>query len=1016
MKILRLVFLSFFLFVAFQSCKEKKTDHERDLTSLFDSPPMSARPSAYWWWFNNLVTKESITHDLEDFKDKGFGGVMIVCTSNGYGVDPMPFGPDYLSPEWMELYKHALTEAGRLSLEVGVNLCGGWCMGGPWITKDNACRWFLQSEMTVKGPKKLNLTLPLPGPKDGYDSPPEGNVPLYINLPLSRVDYRDASIVAFRQYEGKNSKFSSDQKQTLSAKSNRIDSDCFIPAVNAMGQTLTPLKDQPGDNPIAPSDVVDLTANLKPDGSIEWDVPEGTWTLIRTGHRMTGQRVNMSMPQGNARNMEEILYRSDNPAAGSSDGWAVDWFSIAATEQHFKNLGEKLIEGAGQFAGKTLKYFGTDSFEDGYPNWTAKLREEFMKYRSYDPAPYFPVFKGYIIGSAEISDRFLHDYRKTIADCMADNNYGRLAELSHEHGLGIQCEAAGPSWSGTVCMDALKNLGRCDYPQGEFWQDGIFVMNGQNKVAKQTASASHIYGKKTASAESFTSFLHWRESPADLKPTADRAFCEGINRFLFHTVTAQRPEDGSPGYEYGAGTHFNPNITWWNQSAKSWVTYLSRCQTLLQSGLFVADVLYYNGDWAPNLVDVKHNDPSLGKGYDYDVCNEEVLLNRLSVREGRIVLPDGMSYRLLVLPESKCMPAEVINKIRELVEAGATVVGPKPDKDPGLRNYPLCDVEVRKTASYLWGEDNNSVIDRKTGKGRIIYGRTLRDVLLSDGVNPDFEYTSSDTSTFIDFIHRTTPEAEIYFLANRRSRVEPVNAVFRVNGRKPELWDAVTGERRALPEFEIKDGRTSVNLEFDPSGSVFIIFPEKPSKGLTKRTNNFPDLKPVFELSGPWDVQFDRKWFYPVEGLTGKEAEGKFTFGRLEDWSNRQEDPIKHFSGTALYRKVFEVADPALKGNKEIFLDLGKVYKTARVRLNGRDLGVLWCQPWHVNVSGVLKDGENIIEVEVVNLWPNRLIGDDSLPEEERRTRTNVISYRKDSPLMPSGLLGPVILKLASNE
>jgi hypothetical protein len=274
-----------------------------------------------------------------------------------------------------------------------------------------------------------------------------------------------------------------------------------------------------------------------------------------------------------------------------------------------------------------LKYFGTDSFEDGYPNWTARLKEEFIKYRGYDPTPYLPVFRGYIVGNADVSGRFLHDYRRTIADCMADNNYGTLAEPSHGSGLAIQCEAGGPSWSGTIGMDALKNLGRCDSPQGEFWQDGIFVVNGQNRVGKQTASAAHVYGRKTASAESFTSFLHWTEAPPDLKPTADRAFCEGINRFLFHTLIAQRPEDGQPGYEYGAGTHFNPNVTWWQQAAKPWVSYLSRCQAVLQSGEFVADVLY-------------------------DVCNAEVLLTRLSVKDGAITLPDGMHYRLLVLPET----------------------------------------------------------------------------------------------------------------------------------------------------------------------------------------------------------------------------------------------------------------------------------------------------------------------------------------------------------------------------
>jgi len=260
-------------------------------------------------------------------------------------------------------------------------------------------------------------------------------------------------------------------------------------------------------------------------------------------------------------------------------------------------------------------------------------------------------------------------------------------------------EAAGPSWSATVCSDALKNLGRCDVPMGEFWADGTVTENGQNYVGKQTASAAHIYGRTKVAAEAFTSFGHWQNAPGHLKPIADRAFCEGINRFVFHTTTGTRPQDGKPGYEYGAGSHFNPNVTWWDQAAGPWLSYVNRCQALLQGGMFVADVLYYNGDWAPNMVDVKHVDPSLGKGYDYDVCNAEVLLTRLSVKNGRLVLPAstaklgersgvGQSYRLLVLPDSKRMPVEVAEKIKKLVKAGATIVGPKPESDPGLKNYP----------------------------------------------------------------------------------------------------------------------------------------------------------------------------------------------------------------------------------------------------------------------------------------------------------------------------------------
>ena len=328
------------------------------------------------------------------------------------------------------------------------------------------------------------------------------------------------------------------------------------------------------------------------------------------------------------------------------------------------------------------------------------------------------------------------------------------------------------------------------------WKEG-----GQNHAAKEIACAAHIYGRTYVAAEAFTKIgPHYEESPADLKPTADIAFCEGINRFVLHTSTSSRPEDGQPGYEYFAGTHFNRNVTWWKQSGP-WLAYIARCQHLLQQGLFVGDVCYYNGDNAPNFVEVKHVDPALGPGYDYDVCNAEVLLTRMSVRDGRIILPDGMSYRLLVLPERKTMPVEVLRKIADLVDAGATVVGPRPERDPGLKDYPQCDAQVKEIAAGLWGEvDGKSATQRSVGKGRVFYGKPLREILAEDGVKPDFDYSRSN-GAFIDFIHRTSGEAEIYFVANRSSRPEALDCTFRVVGKQPELWDPMTGGMQEAAAF-----------------------------------------------------------------------------------------------------------------------------------------------------------------------------------------------------------------------
>jgi len=981
-----------------------------DLEKAFLTPPDAAKPSCFWWWFNSLVDKEGITRDLTEFKAKGMGGVTLICSGNDYGVAEMPRGPVFLSPEWRELYKHALNEAHRLGLEVGVNFCGGgWDMGGAWIKPEYSSRWYVQSQLAVTGPQKFSGPLPVPGHRDGYAGAGAGNVPHYMTWPKEKADYCDTAVVAFREPEGGGTDLGPARGAHLTAKSNRKDDSLFLSRQTAMDQTLVPWSNLPGDKPVKTEDVVDLTSRLKPDGTLDWDVPAGRWTIVRTGHVLIGCDVRCVLP--------EVGYVLE-----------VDWLNPDAVDEMFANLGKILIDDAGPLAGKTLKFFHTDSFEDGFPNWTGKLLERFKHYRGYDPTPYLPVLCGKLIGSAEISDRFLHDYRKTVADCMADGNYGRFAERSRQVGMEIQCEAGGPSWSGTVCMDALKNLGRCGRPMGEFWQDGGLTPDGQNLVGKQTATAAHIYGRRTASAEAFTGGGHWAQSPWSNKPVADRAFCEGINRFVFHTMTCTRPQDGKPGYEYGAGTHFNPNVTWWQQAAGPWIGYVNRCQALLQSGLFVADVLYYNGDWAPNLVVPKHVDPSLGKGYDYDVCNAEVLLTRLSVNDGRIVLPDGMSYRLLVLPDARRMPVEVIRKIRVLVKAGATLFGPKPEADPGLKNYPQCDAEVKQIASEIWGDcDGKAVQQRAFGKGRVFWGMTPREILAADDVPPDFEH--SGNGTFIDFIHRTAGDGEIYFLANRNDRPEATTCTFRVSGRQPELWDPISGQRRALEVFTQKDGCTAVPLEFEPNGSMFVVF-RKGSRNLKLETGgsgkNFLRFKPVQEISGPWTVQFDPQWFYPTDGLSDDAAKGLMFFDRLDDWAKRPEDAVKHFSGTAVYRTEFSVSyqlsvdktgaglsrdhtdhrSPATDHSR-LFLDLGTVKETARVRLNGKDLGVVWCAPWRVGVTGVIQPGENTLEVEVVNLWPNRLVGDGKLPAEQRRTRTN-IPTNSQQPLLCSGLLGPV--------
>jgi len=356
------------------------------------------------------------------------------------------------------------------------------------------------------------------------------------------------------------------------------------------------------------------------------------------------------------------------------------------------------------------------------------------------------------------------------------------------------------------------------------------------------------------------------------------------------------------------------------------------------------------------------------------------------VKNNRIVLPDGMSYRLLVLRDQRAISLPVLRKIKSLVEAGAAVLGVKPVEATGLDRFPESDNEVRRLADALWGQ------------GRVQSGRTAREVLTGLGVQPDFEFNGGDSDTSIDYIHRRAGEAEIYFVANRGPRAEKLDCVFRVAGRAPELWDAASGGIRKLPEYRQEGGRTVVPLEFSPCGSWFVVFREPAGKTAGKK-RNFPQPEAVSELAGPWEVSFDPRWGGPKQVL----------FEKLVDWTSRSEEGIRFYSGMARYKKVFDA--PLAQADGRLFLDLGQVRELAEIRLNGKALGIAWAPPFQVDVTDVLKPAGNVLEVEVVNFWPNRIIGDQSLPAEKRYTQTNIRKLTAETALMPSGLLGPVVFR-----
>jgi hypothetical protein len=969
----------------------------------FANPPNSARLRAYWWWLNGNVTKAAITRDLEEMKAKGFGGA-IICDAGGAeqdGNDRVPHGPTFFTPEWRELYKHTLREAHRLGLEMSLNILSGWNLGGPMVKAEDAAKKLAWSETVVAGPISFDKALPLPKQiREGF--------------------YQDIAVVAYRLKEpasGANGALSRVLNPHKPIKN--WSEKAVYKSLNFSAPDTAPLFEefpaQAGEEDTHVADVADLTAKLSKDGVLRWEAPAGRWQVLRFGCTI-GDHSHVST---------------------CSDGWhgyALDVLDAGAFERYWDAVVEPLIADAGPLAGSTLKYLHTDSWEVEGLNWTPTLREEFRKRRGYDPLPFLPVMAGRIVDSRPVSNRFLYDLRKTLGDLAVDNHYRIFRDRAHKHGLQIHPESGGPH---AVPIDAQRCLGMDDAPMSEFWAWSWKHRIGDTNrfFVKQPASAAHTYGHRLVVEEGFTNIgLHWQESLSDnLKPAFDQALCEGMNLLVWHAFVCSPAEMGIPGQQYFAGTHFNPNTTWWSKSA-SFLAYINRCQFLLQQGLFVADACYYYGDHVPNFAQVKRTDPArVLPGYDYDVVTEEVILKRMSVRAGRIVLPDGMSYRVLVLPDRPGISLPVLRKLEQLVKAGATVIGPRPSQTYSLTEYPESEAAVSRLADELWGEHSgkeagdgsNAVpgasIDASrqrgsatptlnhVGKGRVISGQTARQVLALDGLKPDFDYrlrpqTSArdpQSPTVLDYIHRADGNTDIYFVANRTNCWEEADCTFRVTGKAPELWDPLSGAIRPAAVFAEAGGRTTLPFRFAPYGSMFVVFRKPVTRpAVAAVQGNFPNFSSPQEITGSWTVQFDPKWGGPESAV----------FEQLVSWTQRPEEGIKYFSGTATYRKTFDLPETLRRPGQHLTLDLGDVKNLAEVRLNGKNLGILWAPPFRVDVTDVIKPTGNSLEIEVVNFWPNRIIGDQSLPPEKRLTRTNIRKLTKDIPLMDSGLLGPVRL------
>jgi hypothetical protein len=749
--------------------------------------------------------------------------------------------------------------------------------------------------------------------------------------------------------------------------------------------------------------VIVITDGLDQSDHLKKALPQGEWDVLRFGHTTNG-KINLTAPV-------------------SGQGLEVDKLSRKALNSFWSLYPEKLLTMAGEHAGKTFKRFEIDSYEAGNQDWTPDMANEFMNRRGYALYPWLVVKAGYTLESKEATERFKYDWQRTINELFADNYYGYLNELIHKiPGLEFLVE---PYGTGTKNFDdlAIRNIG--DMVMCEFWTKPATW--GWESILPVSSNA-HVNGKKIVAAEAFTGQPQYafQTDLAALKISGDHAFCEGVNLFVLHASAHQPWPQVKPGMTMGWwGTQFGPSQTWWDHGAAQWIQYVTRCQTILQKGLFVGDLCYLQ------LVSKKVT--NIPQGYRADICNEKELLTRFSVKENKLVLPDGMSYRILVLPDSCRMEPELARKIETLVNNGAIVVGSGFTGSPGLNNFAATNNEVRAISERLFGAfgANDAIAKnvRTVGKGKVYCSYSAQEALEMENISKDIEFLNNEKD--IAWIHRNDGNEHYYFIVNRLDTRRPVQLSFRVNGMQPEIWDPITGKTSDALAWENNNDRTTVSLNMEANGSCFVVFRNKSKntsgviRTITKENKSEPEK---ILLNNDWDVRFQEN----------RGAPSTAHFEKLISWPLHADSAIKFFSGTAHYKKTFRLTPKQLKSDKRILIDLGKVKNVATVTVNQKEVSVLWTPPFSADITDFCNSGENVLEIAVTNLWPNRIIGDKYLPDDcvlgamrgsigrnlqivpdwvinkterpskNRITFCTVDFFNKDTPLLPSGLIGPV--------
>ena len=975
-KITGLLFIVLTLCCSCQNTRQGEVQTGKDidynyLKSHFQKPERIYGVNCWWWWLNGNVTKEAITRDLEAMKSKNFQGAMIFDAGghNQRGNKDIPEGPEFGSKEWNELFVYALDEAKRVGLEVGFNIQSGWNLGGPCVTPQYAAKQLTYTELKVSGGKVITQQMPDPLIRKGFYEDI-----VVLAFPIDETLQTDEGI------ESLDLKLGFHELGGSAPDCRFLLTNTSYQATQETGRTFYRIER---------SNIIDLTAQMDKKGLLTCDIPPGEWCIMRIGYTCTNSEVSTS--------------------SNSWQGNVLDYMSKEAFDFYWNNVVEPIFNLAGDHVGTTLKFLETDSWECGGMNWTDNFVDEFCSYRGYDLLTYLPVIAGYVVDDIDTSNAFLADFRKTLGELVAHNHYAQFAEHAHHYNMGIQPESAGPH---AGPMDGIKNYGFSDIVMSEFWSPSPHRPRARDRFfLKQASSAAHIYGKKIVGAESFTTIgPQWNDELwSEQKPSFDHEICSGLNRVYFHTFTCSPAEMGLPGQEYFAGTHINPQVTWWEKS-DALIDYIQRIQMLVQNGRFVADVLYYYGDHVPNVFPFKDWDPAgVMPGFDYDVT-DETIFTQLKVVNGEIVVPGGISYRVLVLPNHRVLSLTVLEKVKDLLEQGAHIIGYKPDKMISLTGGTSAQEHFKELSDDIWGTSEEESGERKYGKGKIIWGVSAKNYLFSLNIPADFSIWENKNETDYDYIHYTVGTTHMYFISNQTGECRNIMAQFRLSGFQPELWDALTGETREAKAFNQKEGSTTVPLSLEPYGSIFVIFNRAIDKNTQgKGISNYPEYETLQEISGPWIVNFNSQ----------RGAPASISFPELTDWTTNTNENIKYYSGSAVYNKTFNVS---FSKEKDIsyFLQLENVKDVgiASVQLNGKDKGILWTKPFRVNITNELQEGENSLEIEVINSWYNRVAGDEMGQGRKKYTNTNIVLGHdfagrtiQQIPLEPSGLLGPVTIR-----